>query len=92
MSKNKEDVIKLLQKIKNKDYDFYRHIKHENQCYPNKELIQHNCINNKCPNHAYIEFDGINWHLCCDNWSGKYCAGWHIIYCETLDLCAKRFE
>lgn len=90
MIKNKEDLIPMLQKLKENDIDFYEHIKYENQV-ANKTCILINCINRECPNYGKIDFDGMIWHLCYDDYSLSK-NGWHEIYGETIDVCTDRFE
>ena len=50
--------------------------------------IYHNCVKNKCPNYDVIEIGFRNFAICYDDWSFAK-NGWHLIYCETMDLCVE---
>lgn len=50
--------------------------------------IQHNCINNSCPNYDTIEYKGHTLHVCYDDWSSIK-LGWHVLYFETCDICVE---
>jgi len=50
-----------------------------------KKFIDKYCTN--CKNHNIIDYIGIDFYVCNDNYSGKNAVGDHILYSETIDIC-----
>jgi len=86
MRKTQDELKQELDRIYGKEY--YSQIK-EREKY-DLYLIKMNCIKNKCPNFDILdyksEYPGDAFFICYDDWSSCK-IGWHVIYCETLDLC-----
>jgi hypothetical protein len=50
------------------------------------KFINMHCVN--CKNHDYLGYEGIQLHICDDNYSGlNPTIGKHVLYSETIDMC-----
>lgn len=91
LNRTREDLLGEIKKFENNTIKYpnkymkFEQLEQEN--IKEMSLIKYHCIDGKCPNYSTVEYKGVTYHACYDDWSGEFKVGWHVIYCETFDLC-----